>query len=42
MELNKDDGESRKFICVQLAEKTEENSEAFKAEYKTIAAIPKE
>ncbi len=42
MELNKEDGGSRKFICVQLPEKTEENSEAFKAGYKTIAEISKE
>jgi adenine-specific DNA-methyltransferase len=42
MELNKDDGGNRKFICVQLPEKTEENSEAFKAGYKTIAEISKE
>nr|BAV59392.1 type III modification methylase [Candidatus Endomicrobium trichonymphae] len=42
MELNKEDGGNRKFICVQLPEKTEENSEAFKAGYKTIAEISKE
>jgi adenine-specific DNA-methyltransferase len=42
MELNKEDSGSRKFICVQLPEKTEENSEAFKAGYKTIAEISKE
>ncbi|MDR0799957.1 MAG: site-specific DNA-methyltransferase [Endomicrobium sp.] len=42
MELNKEDGGNRKFICVQLPEKTEENSEAFKTGYKTIAEISKE
>jgi DNA modification methylase len=42
MELNKEDGGSRKFMCVQLPEKIEENSEAFKAGYKTIAEISKE
>jgi len=35
-------GGSRKFICVQLPEKCDENSEAFKAGYKTIAEIGKE
>ena len=40
--LNKEDGGSRKFICAQLPEKCEENSEAFKAGYKTIAEIGKE
>lgn len=42
LELNKEDGGNRKFICVQLPEKTDENSEAFKAGYKTIADISKE
>ncbi|MGN6603621.1 MAG: site-specific DNA-methyltransferase [Ginsengibacter sp.] len=42
LELNKEDGGNRKFILVQLAELTEENSEAFKAGYKTIAEISKE
>ncbi|WP_413906380.1 AAA family ATPase [Candidatus Endomicrobiellum trichonymphae] len=42
MELNKQDGRNRKFICAQLPEKTEEKSEAFKAGYKTIAEISKE
>ncbi len=41
-ELNKEDGGNRKFILVQLPEKTEEDSEAFKAGYKTIADISKE
>lgn len=40
--LNKEDGGNRKFICVQLPEKCDENSEAFKADYKTIAEIGKE
>ena len=42
LELNKEDGGNRKIICVQLPEKCEENSEAFKAGYKTIAEIGKE
>jgi len=42
MELNKEDSGKRKFICVQLPEKTEEASEAFKAGYKTISEISKE
>ncbi len=41
-ELNKSDGGSRKFICIQLPEKCEKDSEAFKAGYKTIAEIGKE
>jgi adenine-specific DNA-methyltransferase len=40
--INKEDGGSRKFICVQLPEKCDENTEAFKAGYKTIAEIGKE
>lgn len=42
LELNKEDGGNRKFILVQLPEKTDENSEAYKAGYKTIADICKE
>jgi len=42
MELNKEDGGNRKYICVQLPELCEEKSEAFKAGYKTIAEISKE
>jgi len=42
LELNKGDGGNRKFILVQLPEKCEESSEAFKAGYKTIADISKE
>jgi adenine-specific DNA-methyltransferase len=42
LELNQLDKENRKFICVQLPEPTGENSEAFKAGYKTIADIGKE
>lgn len=40
--LNKEDGGNRKFIMVQLPEKCDENSEAYKAGYKTIAEIGKE
>ncbi|MGC9976001.1 MAG: site-specific DNA-methyltransferase [Syntrophales bacterium] len=42
LELNKKDGGNRKFIMVQLPEPTEENSEAHKAGFKTIADIGKE
>lgn len=41
-ELNKEDSGNRKFILVQLTEKTDEYSEAYKANYKTIADISKE
>ena len=40
--LNKENGGNRKFICVQLPEKCDVDSEAFKAGYKTIAEIGKE
>lgn len=42
LELNKEDGGNRKFILVQLPEKCDEQSEAYKAGYKTIADIGKE
>ncbi|MBI9060148.1 MAG: site-specific DNA-methyltransferase [Labilibaculum sp.] len=42
MQLNAEDGGNRKFIMVQLPEKTDEKSEAYKAGYKTIAEIGKE
>ena len=42
IDLNKEDGGNRKFIMVQLPEPTDENSEAHKAGYKTIADIGKE
>ena len=42
MQLNAEDNGNRKFICVQLPEKTNEKSEAFKAGYSTIAEITKE
>lgn len=42
MQLNAEDGGKRKFICVQLPEKTDEQSEAYKAGYKTICEIGKE
>ena len=42
MQLNSEDGGKRKFIMVQIPEKTEEKSEANKAGYKTIADIGKE
>ena len=42
LDLNKEDGGNRKFILVQLPEKTDEKSEAHKAGYKTIADIGKE
>ena len=42
MQLNAEDGGHRKFIMVQLSEKTDEKSEAYKAGYKTICEIGKE
>ena len=42
MKLNAGDGGHRKFIMVQLPEKTDEKSEAYKAGYKNICEIGKE
>jgi len=42
LELNKEDSGNRKFILVQLPELCDENSEASKAGYKTIADISRE
>lgn len=42
MKLNAEDGGNRHFIMVQVPEPCNENSEAFKAGYKTIAEISKE
>ena len=42
MQLNAEDGGKRKYICVQLPEATEEDSEANKAGYKNICEIGKE
>ena len=42
MQLNAEDGGHRKFIMVQLPEKTNEKSEAYKAGYKNICEIGKE
>lgn len=42
MELNAADNGKRKFIMVQLPEKTEENSGAYNAGYKTICELGKE
>jgi len=42
LELNREDGGNRKFILVQLPELCDENSEAYKAGYKTIADISRE
>jgi adenine-specific DNA-methyltransferase len=39
MELNKEDGGNRKFICVQIPEEIPEGNEARKAGYATIADI---
>ncbi|HAP95671.1 MAG TPA: hypothetical protein DCP54_07985 [Chryseobacterium sp.] len=39
MELNQEDGGNRKFILVQLPEKTDDKSEAYKAGYKKISDI---
>ena len=42
MDLNKEDGGNRRFICVQLPELCDPKSGAFKAGHKTIADIAKE
>lgn len=42
MQLNAEDGGHRKFIMVQLPEACDEQSEAYKAGYKTICEIGKE
>ena len=42
MQLNAEDGGNRKFIMVQLPEKADEKSEAYKAGYKNICEIGKE
>ncbi|OAE93450.1 site-specific DNA-methyltransferase [Flavobacterium psychrophilum] len=42
MQLNTEDGGNRKFIMVQVPERTDEKSEAFKAGYDTICEIGKE
>ncbi|MBI4744486.1 MAG: site-specific DNA-methyltransferase [Actinobacteria bacterium] len=39
MELNKEDGGNRKFILIQLPEKIDKKSEAYKADYKKISDI---
>ena len=42
MQLNAEDGGNRRYICVQMPEICEENSEATKAGFATIADIAKE
>ncbi len=42
MQLNAKDGGNRKFIMVQLPERTDEKSEAYKAGYRNICEIGKE
>lgn len=42
MKLNADDGGNRKFIMVQIPQACEDDSEPFKAGFKTIAEISKE
>lgn len=42
MQLNAEDNGNRNFIMVQLPEKTDEKSEAYKASYRTICEIGKE
>lgn len=42
MQINADDGGNRKYIMVQLPEKTDEKSEAYKAGYQNICEIGKE
>ena len=42
MNLNNKDNGKRKYICIQIPEKTPEKSEAYKSGYKTIPEIGKE
>lgn len=42
MQLNAEDGGNRKWICVQLDERCDQDSEAYKAGYQTIADIARE
>lgn len=42
MQLNKEDGGHRKYICIQLPELCDEKSEAYRSGYNTIAEIGKE
>lgn len=42
MKLNAEDGGNRKWICVQLGESCDRDSEAYKAGYNTIADIARE
>ena len=42
LDLNKEDGGNRKFICVQLPEQCKTSTEAYKAGFQTIADISKE
>lgn len=42
LKINSEDDANRKYICVQLPEKTDEKSEAYKAGYKNICEIGKE
>ena len=42
MQLNKEDGGNRRFICVQMAEPSDSKSEAYKTGYSNIAEISKE
>lgn len=39
LDLNREDGGNRRFLCVQMPEPTDEASEAYKAGYRTIADI---
>jgi adenine-specific DNA-methyltransferase len=42
MKLNTEDGGNRKFICAQIPESCDENSEPYKAGFKNIADVGKE
>lgn len=42
MSINAEEGGKRKYICIQLAEPCDAESEAYKAGYKTVADIGKE
>lgn len=39
LELNRDDGQSRSFLCVQMEEAVAEDSEAYKKGYRTISEV---
>jgi len=42
LQLNQNDSKNRKYVCVQLDEKTDEGSESYKLGYKYISSVAKE